>query len=226
MAIRIVLYDVLYYTGCTTRRSPPPVPSPLAHALCWSPFLLFPPRCLHTHFCRKHHTCRSDHSPLAVAAMPRSTAPPPQLLYVIVARYKTVLAEYTASSGNFTTVTRSLLAKLPTHDESMTIVYDNHCFHYIISDDIVFLCMAEEGAKRRIPFAFLHDVRSRWRASYGDAGKTADAFAMQDEFGGLLRTQMVRANFFHTRRIACRVAHRRSSPLLLLSLPCRSILMS
>jgi vesicle-associated membrane protein 7 len=112
------------------------------------------------------------------------------LLYVLVARGNVVLAEFTSSSGNFSTVTRSLLKKIPSHDDSLTIAYDEHCFHYVVSDEIVFMCMAEEGSKRRIPFAFLHDIRSRWHASYGDAGQTADAFAMQDEFGGLMRTQM------------------------------------
>lgn len=45
-------------------------------------------------------------------------------VYALVAREKTVLAEFTASSGNFPTVTRVLLAKIPPADGRMSYVYD------------------------------------------------------------------------------------------------------
>lgn len=45
-------------------------------------------------------------------------------VYALVAREKTVLAEYTATSGNFPTVTRVLLAKIPPADGRMSYVYD------------------------------------------------------------------------------------------------------
>ncbi|RHY26589.1 hypothetical protein DYB32_007474, partial [Aphanomyces invadans] len=47
-------------------------------------------------------------------------------VYALVSRGKTVLAEYTASSGNFPTVTRVLLAKIPTEDSKMSYVYDQY----------------------------------------------------------------------------------------------------
>ena len=47
-------------------------------------------------------------------------------VYGLVAREKTVLAEYTASSGNFPQVTRVLLAKIPTTDGRMSYVYDKY----------------------------------------------------------------------------------------------------
>jgi len=50
------------------------------------------------------------------------------LVYALVSRQKTVLAEYTATSatGNFPTVTRVLLSKIPTVDGRMTYVYDEY----------------------------------------------------------------------------------------------------
>lgn len=47
-------------------------------------------------------------------------------VYALVSREKTVLAEYTASSGNFPTVTRVLLSKIPSHDGRMSYVYDKY----------------------------------------------------------------------------------------------------
>lgn len=46
------------------------------------------------------------------------------LIYALVARGNTILAEYTENSGNFTTVTQSILDKIPNHDTKCTYVYD------------------------------------------------------------------------------------------------------
>jgi hypothetical protein len=51
--------------------------------------------------------------------------------------------------------------------------------------------MADDDLKRRVPFLFLEDLRARFLATYGDRGKTAIAFAMNDEFQHVVRTQMV-----------------------------------
>ena len=42
----------------------------------------------------------------------------------LVARNKTVLAEYTARSGNFPTVTRVLLGKIGSENAKMSYIYD------------------------------------------------------------------------------------------------------
>ncbi|GLD94777.1 hypothetical protein PINS_up003401 [Pythium insidiosum] len=112
------------------------------------------------------------------------------IVYGLVAREKTVLAEYTASSGNFPTVTRLLLAKIPGTDGRMSYVYDKHVFHYIVEDQLTYLCMADDDLKRRVSFMFLEDMKSKFRAMYGMRGQTAIAFAMNDEFQHVIRRQM------------------------------------
>ena len=58
------------------------------------------------------------------------------LHYALVCRQRTVLAEHTALTGNFATVTRILLAKIPSNipNNRMSYVYDEYVFHYMISD--------------------------------------------------------------------------------------------
>ena len=117
------------------------------------------------------------------------------ILYALVARGKTVLAEYTFTSGNFPTITRVLLGKIYPEgamERRMSYVYDLYIFHCVASDGILYLCMCDDpnASKRRLPFAFLEDVRQRFRATYGDAVHTAIAFAMNDEFGRTLQRQM------------------------------------
>lgn len=36
-----------------------------------------------------------------------------------------------------------------------------YVFHYIVEDRITYLCMSDDQNKRRIPFAFLEDVKTR-----------------------------------------------------------------
>ena len=89
------------------------------------------------------------------------------ILYSLIARKKSVLAEYTSSSGNFPTVTRVLLSKIPEQDGKMSYVYDKHVFHYIVDEGSTFLCMSDEEMKRRIAFSFLDDIKKIWREKFG-----------------------------------------------------------
>ena len=103
---------------------------------------------------------------------------PGRIVYALVSREKTVLAEHTSTTGNFPTITRVLLGRIPPEDGKMSYVYDSHVFHYIVEDGITYLCMADEEFIRRIPFAFLDEVKAKFLDMYGlERAKTAIAFA-------------------------------------------------
>ena len=92
---------------------------------------------------------------------------------------------------------RVLLGKIDCEKEGkMTYVYDQHVFHYIVEDGIVYMCMCDDNqeGKRRIPYAYLDDVKERFKSEYGGAAMTAIAFAMNDEFGHVLQTRMEHFN--------------------------------
>jgi vesicle-associated membrane protein 7 len=116
------------------------------------------------------------------------------ILYSLVTRGKVVLAEYTTTSGNFPTITRVLLGKLSNAEGKMSYVYDQYVFHYIVEKHIMYMCMCDDMERRRVPFAFLEDIKERFSSRYGDQAQTAHAFAMSDEFGGVLRSQMAHYN--------------------------------
>ncbi|KAI8072068.1 hypothetical protein BDF21DRAFT_424822 [Thamnidium elegans] len=48
------------------------------------------------------------------------------LIYGLVARGPTILAEHTNSSGNFATVTQAILEKIPPNNSKLTYVYDRY----------------------------------------------------------------------------------------------------
>lgn len=112
------------------------------------------------------------------------------IIYSVVSRGSTVLAEYTTTSGNFTTVTRRILEKIPAQNAKMSYVYDKYIFHYIVDDSLVYLCMADEEFGRRMPFAYLEDIKNRFKATYADRGKTALAYGMNEDFSRVMQKQM------------------------------------
>lgn len=113
------------------------------------------------------------------------------ILYSLVSRKKTVLAEYTNSSGNFPTVTRVLLDKIPETDSRMSYVYDKYIFHYIVDQGITFLCMSDENMKRRLTFAYLEDIKKRWRDRFASVEGTALAFSLNDLFSPIMKERIV-----------------------------------
>mmetsp|Transcript_4071 Transcript_4071/g.5475 ORF Transcript_4071/g.5475 Transcript_4071/m.5475 type:complete len:226 (-) Transcript_4071:351-1028(-) len=115
------------------------------------------------------------------------------ILYALISRQKVVLAEHTSTSatGNFPTVTRVLLSKIPPTDGKMTYVYDDYVFHYVVENSICYLCMSDEQNKHRIPYAFLHDMKDRFVAHYGlDLPMKAIAFTMNEEFAPVIKSRM------------------------------------
>jgi len=120
------------------------------------------------------------------------TAESRRIIYSLVARQDAVLAEYTLPglTGNFSTVTRVILGKIPPEDGKLSYVYDKYLFHYVVSDGITYLCMADERMGRVIPFEFLGDVRERFVSSYGDRAKSAIAYAFNADFQRTLSNRM------------------------------------
>ena len=112
------------------------------------------------------------------------------IIYALVARGTCVLAEFTTTSGNFTTVTRRILEKIPREDAKMSYVYDSHVFHYVVAHGITYMCMADTDFGRGVPFAFLDDITRRWSTTYGERGQTALAYGMNEDFSRVLQKQM------------------------------------
>lgn len=63
-------------------------------------------------------------------------------------------------------------------------------FHFVVSGGITYLCMADESFKRRIPFAFLEDIKNRFVSNYGDGAATANAYGMNNDFAPVLKRQL------------------------------------
>ncbi|CAD6249071.1 unnamed protein product [Miscanthus lutarioriparius] len=118
--------------------------------------------------------------------------------YAVVARGVVVLAEHygaAAACGNAGAVARQVLERLPAggaggDDCNISYTQDLHVFHVKRTDGLTALCMADDAAGRRVPFAFLEDIHGRFVKAYGRTVLTALAYAMNDEFSRVLAQQM------------------------------------
>ena len=61
-----------------------------------------------------------------------------------------------------------------------------------MDDDVVYMCMADIDSKRRIPFAYLNDIKNRFEEMYGATIKTAIENNMNEEFPKVMEKRMVR----------------------------------
>nr|GEV22724.1 vesicle-associated membrane protein 711 [Tanacetum cinerariifolium] len=87
---------------------------------------------------------------------------------------------------------RQILEKLPGNSDDLNVSYsqDRYIFHVKRTDSLTVLCMADDVAGRRIPFAFLEDIHQRFVRTYGRAVLSAQAYGMNDEFSRVLSQQM------------------------------------
>jgi hypothetical protein len=79
------------------------------------------------------------------------------ILYALVARGTVVLAEFSAASGNASTIARRILEKIPAGGDSrVSYSQDRHIFHIMKADGLTFLCMATDtfGSKMVLSYAF------------------------------------------------------------------------
>ncbi|KAL6511048.1 hypothetical protein OROGR_022172 [Orobanche gracilis] len=125
------------------------------------------------------------------------------ILYGLVARGTTVLAEFSAVTGNTGAVVRRILEKLcktEPAESRLCFSQDRYIFHILRSDGLTFLCMANDTFGRftvfcapssgRIPFSYLEDIQMRFMKNYGRVAPYAPAYAMNDEFSRVLHQQM------------------------------------
>ncbi|XP_010525947.1 PREDICTED: vesicle-associated membrane protein 711 [Tarenaya hassleriana] len=113
------------------------------------------------------------------------------ILYALVARGTVVLAEFSSTSTNASSIAKQILEKIPGNNDShVSYSQDRYVFHVKRTDGLTVLCMADEAAGRRIPFAFLEDIHQRFVRTYGRAVFSAQAYAMNDEFSRVLGQQI------------------------------------
>lgn len=132
------------------------------------------------------------------------------LIYAIVARDRTILSEFAVCVGNFATITRILLEKIPVSGgERKSYTYDaSHVFHYITSSGgLTYICLADSNLGQGVAMQFLDQVCGRFESSYLSVSRRAVALQMNAEFQPVLRALMEKVNAGSMDRIQSHIAN-------------------
>jgi vesicle-associated membrane protein 7 len=124
-------------------------------------------------------------------------APTSSLVYALVTRGPTVLAEHSRASGNFEVVARLLLGKLDAVDaesgpKRLSFEHDEYMFHVLQAGPLWFVVLADKHLPLRSAFQFLDAVEEKFAAKYSHKDwKDAITFGLA-EFSQTLGAEMVR----------------------------------
>ncbi|SBT80564.1 SNARE protein, putative [Plasmodium malariae] len=111
------------------------------------------------------------------------------IIYGLVAREKTVLAEYTEFGGNFSNISRLLLEIIPPHSSRKSYIYDNYVFHQLVKNGITFMAMTDKELGFLTPYAFLDEIS---KIFFKHFNYTSDliTLSLDEEFKPVLRENM------------------------------------
>jgi len=109
----------------------------------------------------------------------------------LIARGSTILAEYSQEATNFGVIAGRLVTQIPSYPDSQkSYSYDNFNFHYVVERGITYICMTDQDTGFRVPYSFLFDLASKFKATYGDRSQTAGAMAMNDTFSRTIKERL------------------------------------
>jgi len=123
------------------------------------------------------------------------------LVYSVVARGTTVLAECTSASTSTTNapqVASLILDKIkPGEAAKLTYVYGDHLVHYIttastdaIPEGVTYLCITSDASGRRVPFLFLTSVQKAFIEEFSEHDIASAPPYGLNSFAKTLKTQM------------------------------------
>jgi len=92
------------------------------------------------------------------------------IFYSLVAKGTEELVAHFDSDGNFITLTRRLLEKIPLVNAKRSFTFEKYNYHYIVHNGIIFLCLAACDLGMRIPFHFLEEIQARFKTYCEDHG--------------------------------------------------------
>lgn len=63
-----------------------------------------------------------------------------------------------------------MLERLPRHDTMASFQYENLAYHFMIENEIVYLCVSDKVYQSRTVFGFLNEAKGKFKEQFGGAG--------------------------------------------------------
>ena len=114
------------------------------------------------------------------------------VVYGLIARGSSILADYSKEEGNYGDVAKRLLQKYKPNPVMMSYAFGSHYFHMYTKKEITFVWLAEDALGKELALRFLWELSGEYTPEY-TANKAAfariikllvDKYATpQDKFG-------------------------------------------
>lgn len=117
-----------------------------------------------------------------------------RILYCVISRQNTVLAKYASCVGNFSEISDLVISKIPPGDGKMTYSHGDYLYHYISENNIIYLCITENGFSRGDAFQYLEKIQSKFNKKFGTRAQTASAYSLNTEFSLVICEEMKKFN--------------------------------
>lgn len=116
--------------------------------------------------------------------------------YICICRGMTILTsqQRPGCTRDFEDIVISMLSNIPTdQDRRTSYTSDNYQFHCNVDSGILFLCVADSDMGKPAPHSCLSEVKKHFkRGNFGSRAVAAGSHELDQEFGGVLRTEMER----------------------------------
>jgi vesicle-associated membrane protein 7 len=92
------------------------------------------------------------------------------ILYAAVAKDKAILVDFSEKHGNFKSITSSIVDHFDIKQKRVSYVYDDdHIFHILVDQEIVYLCLCEKSFGNKLPFLFLVEICNLFKQKFEDS---------------------------------------------------------
>eukprot|EP01001_Neometanema_parovale_P009875 NODE_6114_length_878_cov_232.766887_g5883_i0.p1 GENE.NODE_6114_length_878_cov_232.766887_g5883_i0~~NODE_6114_length_878_cov_232.766887_g5883_i0.p1 ORF type:complete len:225 (-),score=34.22 NODE_6114_length_878_cov_232.766887_g5883_i0:149-823(-) len=121
-----------------------------------------------------------------------------KLRYGMVGSGTTILAQGDVEGGGrLGQIVPQILKNIPRHDSRMSYVYESYLIHYIVENELVYLCIADEPFGRKVPFGFLEELKDKFCEAYAESGKKYPDVSQLSSCAGFKNTITQRMNYFN-----------------------------
>ncbi|XP_066919357.1 uncharacterized protein [Clytia hemisphaerica] len=118
------------------------------------------------------------------------------IYYALVARGPIILVDFTEHHGNFEQITTKILQSIDTsQDSKCSYTSESYVFHVMISQGLVFLCMADESMGKTMPYGYLAEIKNKFMGgTLRERAFHCNAYELKHDFSPVLMQQMRRFN--------------------------------
>ncbi|ESN99929.1 hypothetical protein HELRODRAFT_185780 [Helobdella robusta] len=117
------------------------------------------------------------------------------MLFSVVSRGTTILAEHAMAAGNFYEILQHILPQIADSTEDrQTFSHSSYMFHSLRDNKIIYLVIADKEFDQVIAFKYLSEIQKKFLQRYAAFANVALPYAMNSEFSRVINAEMKRYN--------------------------------